>query len=162
MSVQTNNTLNQLQNNTNQVYFQNARKNLGNGRLDREGFVRLILAQLQYQDPTNPEDSNQMLTQQLALEQADQTKDMVSANKFSSAATMVGKTAELIDARWNFQEGTSNPPEWDMQSQSPKTVQGTIEGVQFDRVKDKALVKINGHYYDADKIRQIFPATGGV
>lgn len=161
MSLDAINTLNQMQNNTSQVQFQNSRKNLGSSRIDREGFIRMVLAQLQYQDPTNPQDGTQMLTQQLQLEQADQMKEIVSSNRFAVAASMVGKEAELIDARWNFEQGVSDPPQWDMMTNSPRTASGLIESVQFDRTHDKALVKINGHYYDADKIRQIFPAASG-
>ncbi|HEY9686355.1 MAG TPA: flagellar hook capping FlgD N-terminal domain-containing protein [Coleofasciculaceae cyanobacterium] len=154
-SIQAQGDLSRLQNNTNQVHYQNSRKNLGSDRLDREGFIRLILAQLQYQDPTNPEDSTQMLTQQLQLEQADQMKTIVDATKFSQAGSMVGKEAMLVDARWDFNTGTTGTPEWDYQTNGPKMVSGTIESVQFDRAKGKALVNIDGNYYDADNIRQI-------
>lgn len=152
------NTLIQLQNNTNRVNYENGRKNLGNSRMDREGFMRLMLAQLQYQDPTEPQDNAQMLTQQLQLEQTEQVKDMVNANRFASAAAMVGQEAELVDARWDFGKAASNPPEWDFNTNSPRTVKGIIESVQFDRQHNKAIVKINGNYYDADQIRQISPA----
>lgn len=158
MSINAQGTLNQLQNNTNQVNFQNSRKNLGSGKLDRQGFIQLMLAQLKYQDPTNPQDNTQMLTQQLQLEQADQMKDIVNATKFSQAASMVGKTATLTDARWDFTNNVSGAPEWDYQSNQAKTVTGPIDAVQFDAAHGKALVKINGNYYDADNIQQLIGA----
>jgi len=162
VSISAQGTLNQLQNNTNQVNFHNSRKNLGTGKLDRQGFIQLMLAQLQYQDPTNPQDNTQMLTQQLQLEQADQMKDMVNATKFSQAGSMVGKVATLPDARWNFTTNTSGQPEWDYSTNKPATVSGTIDSVTFDPAHNKALVKINGNYYDVDQIQQIAdppPAT---
>ena len=58
-SINAQATLTQLQNNTNLINFKNGRANLGTGKLDRNGFVQLILAQLQFQDPTNPQDSSQ-------------------------------------------------------------------------------------------------------
>ena len=165
MSINAQNTLNQMQNNTNQIQFQNSRKNLGSGKLDREGFIQLILAQLQYQDPTNPQDNTQMLTQQLQLEQADQMKELVNATKFSQAGSMVGKQATLVDARWDFSTNSSSAPAWDYVTNSAKSVTGTIESVQFDPARAKALVKINGYYYDSDKIQQLAPppltTTGG-
>jgi flagellar basal-body rod modification protein FlgD len=164
VSINAQNTLNQMQNNTNQINFQNSRKNLGTGKLDREGFIQLILAQLQYQDPTNPQDNTQMLTQQLQLEQADQMKELVNATKFSQAGSMVGKQATLVDARWDFNTNSSSTPVWDYAANTAKTVTGTIESVQFDPSRGKALVKINGNYYDVDKIQQIAPppvATNG-
>lgn len=144
-----------MQNQTNRVHFENGQKNLGSGRLDRNGFLRMVMTQLQHQDPTNPSDSTQMLTQQLALEQAEQMREMVQSNKFSQAATMVGKQAELVDARWDFVNNTSGTPEWDYQMNVPKIVQGTIEGVQFDRANDKALVKVGNYWYDADLIQTL-------
>lgn len=155
MSINANNTLNQLENNTRLVNYQNSLKNLGSSKLDRQGFVQLILAQLQYQDPTNPQDSTQMLSQQLQLEQADQMKDIVNATKFSQAGSMVGKSATLVDARWDFANNISGAPEWDYANNAAKTVTGTIESVQFDPSRGKALVKINGNFYDIDKIQQL-------
>lgn len=157
MSVNSLDTLNQLQNDTNRVNFTNSRKNLGSNRMDRDSFIRLILAQLQYQDPTNPKDSSEMLSQQLQLEQADQMNRMTTANKFSQAGSMVGQVAQLPDAPWDFNSNTTSPPEWDYETNLPKQVLGTIESVQFDRVHDKALIKINGQYYDADQVKQLFP-----
>lgn len=148
-------TLNQLQNNTSQINFQNSRKTLGSSRLDREGFIRLIMAQLQYQDPTNPQDSSQMLSQQLQLEQADQMKEMVTSNKFSQAGSMVGRQATLMDAPWDFNTNTPGQPEWDAATNSPKTITGVIESVRFDTSRGKALVKIGENYYDAGTIQQI-------
>ena len=154
-------TLNQIKNNTAQTYYQTSQKNLGSSRLDREGFIRLILAQLQYQDPTNPQDSTQMLTQQLQLEQADQMKSVVDATKFAQAGSMVGKQADLVDARWDFNTGTTGTAEWDYLNNSPKYASGVIESVQFDRSHGKALVKINGNYYDAENILQLSAPPAG-
>lgn len=148
-------TLIQMQNNTNKVQYEAGRKNLGSGKLDREGFIRLIMAQLQYQDPTEPKGNAEMLSQQLQLEQADQMKEIVSATKFSQAGSMVGKQATLMDARWDFTNKTTGTPEWDYQTNQPKTVTGVVEAVQFDAQLGKALVRINGNYYDADTIQQL-------
>lgn len=148
-------TLIQMQNNTNQVQYEAGKKNLGTGKLDREGFIRLIMAQLQYQDPTEPADNAEMLTQQLQLEQADQMKEIVNATKFAQAGSMVGQQATLMDAQWDFSTNSTGTPEWDYVTNMPKTVTGIIEAVQFDTQLGKALVRINGKYYDADTIQQL-------
>lgn len=148
-------TITNMQNDTTRVQFKNGQKNLGSSKLDREGFIQLILAQLQYQDPTNPQDSTQMLSQQLQLQQADQMKDIVSATKFAQAGSMVGKQATLPDARWDFTNNVAGQPEYDYATNQPKTVTGTIDAVQFNSTLGKALVRINGNYYDADSIQQL-------
>jgi flagellar basal-body rod modification protein FlgD len=145
-----------IQSNTNSVYFKNGQKNLGNSRLDREGFIRLMLAQLQQQDPLGPQDNSQMLQQQLMLEQADQMKSMVDASRFSQAGNMIGKTAVLMDAPWDFVNGVSTAPEWDAATNGPKMTSGIVEGVQFDSSKGVALVRVNGRYYDASKVQYVF------
>jgi flagellar basal-body rod modification protein FlgD len=162
MSINATATLNQLQNNTNQINYQNSRANLGTGKLDRQGFVQLILAQLQYQDPTNPQDNSQMLAQQLQLQQSDDSTAVVNATKFSQAASMVGKQATLTDARWDFTHSVTGNPELDPTTGKPASISGPIQSVQFDSAHNKALVKINDHYYEADKIRELslpLPAT---
>ena len=73
--------------------------------LGKDDFMKLLLVQLQYQDPTEPMDSEKILTQtsQLAsLESADNTKKALeklsaslgSAQQFSTIAA-IGKTADL-------------------------------------------------------------------
>lgn len=156
MSINASSTLTQLQNDTNRVQFQNSRNTLGTSRLDRNSYLQLIMAQLQYQDPTNPStDMSQMLSQQLQLEQADQMNRMVESNTFAQASNMIGKTVELVDARWDFNTNRSGNPEWDFETNLPKTVTGVVESVQFDRVHGKALAKIGNNYYDVEQIRQI-------
>jgi flagellar basal-body rod modification protein FlgD len=154
--VSVQNTLNQIQNNTNQVQFQQGRKNLGSSEMTREGFLRLLMAQMQYQDPTEPTDYSQMLGQQVQLEQVEQMHDLVNANKFAQAGAMVGQTAQLVDAPWDFANGVPGTPVWDVATNSPKTVTGVIQSVQFDRDNGKALVQINNKYYDAEQIHQLY------
>lgn len=156
MSINAQSTLTQLQNNTSQVQFQQGRKNLGSGKLDREGFFRLLMAQMQYQDPTEPQDYSQMLSQQVQLEQVEQMKDLVNANKFSQAASMVGKTAQLVDAPWDFSTGTPSTPRWDVATNTPKNITGEIKSVVFDQNNGKALVQIGDDYYDGEQIQQLF------
>ncbi|HEY9744860.1 MAG TPA: flagellar hook capping FlgD N-terminal domain-containing protein [Oculatellaceae cyanobacterium] len=143
-------------NNTNLVYYQRGQNNLGNSRMDREGFIRLILAQLQYQDPLNPKDNSEMLNQQLMLEQADQMKSLVDSNTFAQATGLIGKEVSLMDAPWSFELGASTTPEYDPEIGGPKQLTNVVvEGVQFDRNTGKALVKINGKYYDSALIYNV-------
>ena len=75
------------------------------GILGKDDFMKLLLVQLQYQDPTAPMDSEKILTQtsQLAsLESADNTKvaleklsaSLGNAQQFSTISA-IGKTADL-------------------------------------------------------------------
>jgi flagellar basal-body rod modification protein FlgD len=76
-----------------------------NGILDKDSFMKLLLTELQYQDPTSPMDTEKILTQtsQLAtLESADNTnktmEDLVSRldnNMDMGALAAIGKMASL-------------------------------------------------------------------
>ena len=82
-------------------------------------------------------------------------KDIVNASKFSQAGSMVGKTASVIDAPWDFTNSVSSPTNLNPATNKPAVVTGTIDSVQFDTAHGKALVKINGNYYDLDKVQNI-------
>lgn len=160
MSINAAATLNQIQNNTNQVNFQNGQSNLGTGQITQQGFMQLILAQLQYQDPTQPQDNSQMVQQQLQLQQANQMTDMVNATKFSEASTMIGKQVTMVDAPWDMTNNMAGQAKWDATNNAPATITGTITGVQFDAAQNKALIQINnGSYYDADAIQVLSNPT---
>jgi flagellar basal-body rod modification protein FlgD len=149
------NTLSTIQNNTNQINFENSRKNLGNSRLDRESFIRLILTQLENQDPTNPQDSTQMLSQQLQLEQVDQMQDVVHATAFSRGSALVGQYATLPKAPWDFKNNISGNPEIDAKTNTPKMLTGLVKAVQFDPKKGTVLVQIGNDFYDMNSIKQV-------
>lgn len=81
---------------------------VGNGE-DKEMFLNLLVAQLRYQDPSNPADSSEFLAQNAqftALEKmqevADQTAALLSAQISFGAAGMVGNNVTYLKA-----DGTS-------------------------------------------------------
>ena len=86
--------------------------------LGKDDFMKLLLVQLQYQDPTEPMDSEKILTQtsQLAsLESAENTKKALeklsaslgSAQQFSTIAA-IGKTADLGSDAIAHDKGSSS------------------------------------------------------
>lgn len=155
MSVVGSNIQNMI-NDTNRVNYMNQRRNLGSGKLDRQGFLQLLMAQVQNQDPTSPTDFTQMLAQQVQMEQVEQMREVVNANKFSLASNMIGMQVDLPDQPWNFETKTSAPqPEWDPVNQTWKRATGVVENVLFDPSLGKALIKVNGQYYDADLVQAV-------
>lgn len=86
--------------------------------LGKDDFMKLLLVQLQYQDPTSPMDAEKILTQtsQLAsLESSNNTKDaltkltkaMGSTNQFSTIAA-IGKTADLGSDAISHEKGSNS------------------------------------------------------
>jgi flagellar basal-body rod modification protein FlgD len=87
---------------------------------DKDLFLQLLVAQMRYQDPSNPTDSSEFLAQTAqftSLEKmqavADQTQQLVGLQTAFGAGGMVGQTVSYADAT-----GT--------------TLTGVVTGVRFD------------------------------
>ena len=87
---------------------------------DKDMFLNLMVAQLRYQDPMNPADSSEFLSQNAqftALEKmqavADQTAALLQSQTAFGAAGMVGKTVSYVD-------------------QNGETASGKVDSVSFD------------------------------
>jgi flagellar basal-body rod modification protein FlgD len=87
---------------------------------DKDLFLQLLVAQMRYQDPSNPTDSSEFLAQTAqftALEKmqavADQTQQLVAVQTAFGAGGMVGQTVSYADA-------------------AGATLTGVVSGVRFD------------------------------
>ncbi len=150
-------TLTSIQNNTKAVQYASGQSNLGTGKIDRQGFLQLLMAQIQYQDPTAPSDATTQLTQQIQLEQVDAMQDIVKSNTYSTAASLVGKTVSVPAAPWDFSKNMSATAPTDA-SGNATTVSGTITSVKFDTNHGKALIELSGNpgvYYDSSIIQSV-------
>jgi flagellar basal-body rod modification protein FlgD len=82
------------------------------GAMGSDTFLKLLVAQMQYQDPLEPTDSSQMMSQ---LAQFSQVEGLNNLNKqitalglsqdFSGAVAMIGKTVSYVDASGTKQSG---------------------------------------------------------
>ncbi len=82
---------------------------------DKEMFLQLLVAQLRYQDPSNPTDSSQFLAQSAqftALEKmqsvVDKTQELLSAQMAFGASGLVGRTVAWNDEAGMRQTGLVN------------------------------------------------------
>ena len=67
--------------------------------LDENAFLKLLVAQMKYQDPSKPMDTNQMMAQTATLTQVEKLgalltaqQDLVSAQHIQTASALVGRT----------------------------------------------------------------------
>jgi flagellar basal-body rod modification protein FlgD len=72
--------------------------------LDRDAFLKLLVAQLKYQDPTNPADTSQMVTQSAQLTMVDRMNDIATAleeaassDRLSLAGSLVGRDVTFVE-----------------------------------------------------------------
>jgi flagellar basal-body rod modification protein FlgD len=80
--------------------------------LDQDTFLKLLVAQMKYQDPSNPADSTQFLAQTAQFTQveklgqiADAQASMLSAQLMVGASNLVGRTVTYLDATGAEQTG---------------------------------------------------------
>jgi len=72
-------------------------KNLG----DKDTFLKLLVAQLKYQDPSNPADSTQFLAQTAQFTQVEKLgdiADLLKSQRLVGASSLVGNTVTYMDA----------------------------------------------------------------
>jgi flagellar basal-body rod modification protein FlgD len=76
--------------------------------MDKDLFLKLLVAQLKYQDPSKPADATQFLAQTAQFTQVEklgQIADMIKAQQLIGASSMVGRTVTYQDANGATQTG---------------------------------------------------------
>ena len=73
-------------------------------QMGKDTFLKLLVAQMKYQDPGNPADTNQMMSQTATFTQvekleeiAKQNASMLALQRSSAAGAMVGQTVTYTD-----------------------------------------------------------------
>jgi flagellar basal-body rod modification protein FlgD len=66
--------------------------------IDKDGFLKLFVAQLQNQDPTNGMDSGESMQQMTAFSMVEQMTNMASDLKSSNIVGLIGRTVTYTDA----------------------------------------------------------------
>jgi flagellar basal-body rod modification protein FlgD len=135
---QISDTITQLNNNTNQVRYQNGRDNLGKTELSKDAFMQLMLAQLQHQDPIDPMSNEQFLQQQAAFTQIEKLNNlnstMTSFNGIMQAGSMVGKYVEIT-------------------TEKGEKILGKVESATIGT--SGVQVKVNNQLYNTSSVSQI-------
>src|SRR4051812_28542890 len=97
---------------------------------DKDLFLKLMVEQLRHQDPMNPTDGNEWLSQMAQFNSveklgavADTSAQLASASSMTQAVSLLGKTVSYTEAG--------------------ATVQGTVEKV--DVGKDGPTLTVSGH-----------------
>jgi flagellar basal-body rod modification protein FlgD len=83
------------------------------GTLGQDAFLKLLVAQMQNQDPTSPADSNQMMSQMAQFSSVEginklntQLTALNISSDFATAVSMIGHNVTWVDANGTSQSGT--------------------------------------------------------
>jgi flagellar basal-body rod modification protein FlgD len=104
---------------------------------DQDTFLKLLVAQLKYQDPSNPADSTQFLAQTAQFTQVEklgQIADMMQAQQLIGASALVGRTVTYQDADGVSQTGVVTKTKLNGDSE-PTLVVGDMD-VQLSKVTE--------------------------
>ncbi len=115
----------------------------GTTGMDKDTFLKLLVAQMRYQDPQSPTDSSAFITQTAAYSQvealqniADQNASMLAMQRATSAGALVGKTVTYTDS-----DGTA--------------VTGTISSVTIATDADSSVATIDGNAVPVGRLTTI-------
>ncbi|RSM46944.1 flagellar hook capping protein [Actinoplanes sp. ATCC 53533] len=104
---------------------------------DQDTFLKLLVAQLKYQDPSNPADSTQFLAQTAQFTQVEklgQIADMMQAQQLIGASALVGRSVTYQDADGMTQSGIVTKTKLNGDSE-PTLVVGNTD-VQLSKVTE--------------------------
>lgn len=105
---------------------------------DKDAFLQLLVAQMKYQDPLEPTDNSEYITQYATFSQVEQIQNMAASTELSRASGMVGKSVEVTTEDSNG---------------AAKVIEGVVEFVKYEN--NKAYVSINGELYAASDVTAV-------
>ena len=106
--------------------------------LDKDDFLMLLVTQMKYQDPLEPESNTEYVAQLAQFSSLEQMQNLNSTATNTSAYTLVGKQVRIIE--------TSN-------TGAENEVQGMVEYVKMEN--GKPYVSVNGEMYSYDDIVEV-------
>ena len=114
-----------------------AKKEAG-GALDKDAFLQLLVTQMQYQDPLEPTDNTEYVSQLATFSTLEEMQNMSSTMDRQSASSLVGQ--------YVFMEETSTTGD-------TKTIEGTVDYVTFSG--SKTYLSIDGTLYNYDDLKTV-------
>ena len=107
--------------------------------LDKQAFLQLLVAQMKYQDPLEPTDNTEYVSQLAQFSSLEAMNNMSSTMDMQRAASYVGKVVKVSTT--NDVTGVTNE------------VTGTVDFISHSG--SKTYVNINGEQYDLDDVTEV-------
>lgn len=115
-------------------------KKTSGGELGKDAFLQLLVTQMKYQDPLEPTDNSQMVSQLAQFSALEEMQNVVAAVTGSQALSLVGKNVIIEVGKSTGSDNTT-------------TVGGYVEYVQI--VDGKPKLSIGGSLYDFDDLDMV-------
>jgi flagellar basal-body rod modification protein FlgD len=115
-----------------------------NAALDKDGFLKLFVAQLQHQDPSSPMDTNDSMQQMSSFSMVEQITNMATTNSkiaaslnTSSAVGLIGRTVTYLDSSDQLKTGKVEKVATSKDGVATITVAG-LAGIDPSRITEVA------------------------
>jgi flagellar basal-body rod modification protein FlgD len=114
-------------------------------QLGKQDFLKLLMAQMQNQDPLKPMDDTQMIAQMAQFSALEETQALRQTIQQSANAGVVAQSASLIGKYVTAMQADSS------------TVSGAVTGVRFESTDGAVspIVQVDGKDVDYSTINQI-------
>ena len=109
-----------------------------NNQYDKDMFLKLLVAQMKYQNPLEPSSEQDSIAQFATFSQLEQLQNMAKDIKMSSAINMIGKVVEVSNVK---EDGTV------------EKVQGSVESIDLGSDETRFFVK--NKFYVFEDIERI-------
>ncbi len=116
-------------------YQETKKARAGTGTLGKEAFLKLLVAQLRFQDPLNAMKDTEFIAQMAQFSALEQMSNLNQGMAFSQAASLLGREVELA--------GREND----------KVVHGVVSGVRLEKGEPRLVV--GDQEYDLGDLKAI-------
>lgn len=113
------------------------------GSLGKDAFLQLLVTQMKYQDPLDPQDNSEYVAQLATFSQLEEMQNMSNTMQISQASSLVGETV-IMRTKSNVTGEITY-------------VAGTVDFVSIE--SNKAYLSINGNKYSIDDLDKVVDAA---
>jgi flagellar basal-body rod modification protein FlgD len=107
---------------------------------DKDSFLKILVAQMKYQDPMEPTSNTEYINQYATFTQVEQLSNMANSMALSRASEMVGKTVRVT--QYNPDNGKTTE------------VVGIVDFVTYNA--NKAYLNIEGTNHNVEDVTEVF------
>lgn len=106
--------------------------------LDKDAFLTLLVTQMKYQDPLEPQDNSQMVSQLATFSSLEEMQNMAQTMDKQRASALIGQVVDIdhVEA-----------------SGAISKLEGVVDFVSFQG--SKTLVSVNGNLYPIEEVKSV-------
>ena len=112
-------------------------------QMGKDVFLKLLVAQMRYQDPSNPVDSSQMMAQTATFSQVEKLEQLVTQNASMLVLQESATAGALVGRRATYTDTTG------------ASVSGTVTSVRLANRASEAIAVIGGREVQVGRITEI-------